>query len=176
LSDKPQLVIAFFDSGADAETAARRLVVWTRSNPLARLEAVGVLAKDEFGTLSSRKLGPRETRKGAGIGLIAGALGVLATGGLTLVQGLVVGAAGGGAVGSFFHKRLPLRPGTRSQIALRLEPGQAAVGALVPQRQSAAIADKLEEYGGKRDVAEPAADTPATPEPAPAPEPAHSSG
>jgi uncharacterized membrane protein len=170
LSDRPQLVISFFGSGDEAETAARRLVAWTRSNPLARLEAVGVLVEDDYGMISTRKLGPRETRKGAGIGLVAGAVGVVATGGLTLLQGLVVGAAGGGAVGSFFHKSLRLTPDARARIARRLDPGHAAVGVLVPVRQAAAIADKLEEYGGTRDVPD-AAPAPGTaPEPESAPE------
>jgi uncharacterized membrane protein len=167
LSDRPQLVMAFFDSGDEAETAARRLMAWTRSNPLARLEAVGVLVKDDYGAISTRKLGPRETRKGMGIGLAAGVIGVVATGGLTLLQGLVVGAAGGGAVGSFFHKGLHLDADARARVGRRLDPGHGAVGVLVPPRQAAAIADRLEEYGGTRYV--PDAPTPAT-EKAPAPE------
>jgi hypothetical protein len=156
VADRSGLVIAFFGSGEEADTAASRLVTWTRSNPLARLEAVAVLAKDPHGTLSATsRLGPRETRKGAGIGLLAGAIGVIASGGLPLKQGLLAGAAGGGAVGWFFHKSLRLDAETAAGIAHRLDPGRAAVAVVLPARQAAAIADRLEEYGGTRDTAGP---------------------
>jgi uncharacterized membrane protein len=162
MKDKPRLVIALFDSGEEADGAARRLTSWMRSNPAARLEAVGVLVKDEDGVVSTRKLGPREARRGAALGLLAGAVAGVASGGLTLLQGMLLGAAGGGALGSLFHKTLS--GDELAQVGRRLEPGHAAVGALVPGRQAAAVAEQLEEYGGSAETpdseraAEPAVD------------------
>jgi uncharacterized membrane protein len=147
LRDRTESVIALFDSTAVAESAARRVEYWTRSNPLAPLKALGVLAKTEDGSLSLQRLGPRETRKGAGIGLLAGAL-VSTTGGFNVLEGLAVGAVGGGAVGSLFRKGLRLSAETRSRIALRLRPGGAAVMAVVPAWQAGTVGDKLIEYGG----------------------------
>jgi uncharacterized membrane protein len=141
-------VIALFDTAVAAETAARRVDGWAGSTPLVRLDALGVLAKDENGSLSLRKLGPRETRKGAGIGLLAGALAASRADGLTVLQGLAVGAAGGSVVGSLFRKDLRVSHATRSRIAIRLSSGGAAVLAVVPARHAAAVTEKLVEYGG----------------------------
>lgn len=152
MSTASESVIALFGSAAVAETAARRVMAWTESNSLARVEALGVLAKGGNGRVSMRKLGPRETRKGAAIGLLAGALSAFASDELTLLQGLAVGAASGGVVGSLFRKDLRLRAETRSRIASRLSPGGAAVLAIVPVRQAAVVTEKLMEYGGAPDA------------------------
>ena len=148
MAEMSRLVAAFFDSGEEAEDGARRLVAWMRSNPAARLQAVTVLRKDEDGSVSKRKLGPREARKGAGIGLAAGVIAAVASGGVTLVQGMLVGAAAGGALGSLFHRSLRTAGGELERIGGRLDPGHAAIAALVPERQAPAVAEKLEEYGG----------------------------
>ena len=167
MSETAESVIALFDSTAVAESAARRVEFWARSNPLAVLKALGVLAKADDGSVSMQRLGPRETRKGAGIGLLAGAVVVSATDGLTVLEGLAVGAAGGGAVGSLFRKDLRLSAETRSRIARRLRPGGAAVIAVVPARQVETVGDKLIEYGGTLDDAS----TPPGPAPAGSAEP-----
>jgi hypothetical protein len=140
-------VVVLFDSATAAEIAARRVDAWTGVNSPTWLDALGVLAKADNGTLSMRNLGPRETRKGAVIGLVAGALAA-STGGRSMLRGLAVGAVGGGAVGSLFRRDLRLSHQTRSRIALRLSPGGAAVLAAVPAPHAAAVTEKLEEYGG----------------------------
>src|SRR4051794_30689815 len=99
------LVLAFFNSEAEADEAGRALGEWAKSNPLAQLGALGVLVEDEYGSLNTHKLGPRQTRKGIGIGAVLGVVGAVATGGLSLVGGAVVGGASGGAVGTLFPKR-----------------------------------------------------------------------
>jgi hypothetical protein len=151
LSDRPEPVIALFDSVVPAETAARRLSGWMQSSLDAELEAMGILTVAGNGLLSLRKLGPRETRKGAGIGLLAGAIAAATTGGLSLFEGLAAGAAGGGAVGSLFRKDVRLSHETRARIARRLSLGGAAVVVVVPVRQAAAVIEKLVEYGGAPD-------------------------
>jgi hypothetical protein len=164
LSDKPEPVIALFDSALPAEWAARRLSGWMRSDPFGQLEAMGILAKAGDGTVSMQKVGPRQTWKGAGIGLLTGALTASAVGELTMLQGLAAGAAGGGAAGSLFRRNPRLSHETRSRIASQLSPGGAAVVAVVPPRQAAAVTEKLVEYGGAPD----GAGTTPVPEPAPA--------
>ncbi len=151
MSNSPESVIALFDSVAVAETAARRIEAWTGSNSHGRLESLGVLVKADNGAVSLRKLGPRETRKGAAVGLVAGALSASATDGLSMFQGMAAGAAGGGAVGWLFRKNLRLSAETRSRIGVRLSPGGAAVLAVVPAWRAAAVTEKLVEYGGASD-------------------------
>jgi hypothetical protein len=126
-----------------------------RSDTFGRLDALGLLAKAGDGSVSMRRLGRRETWKGAGIGLLTGGIAASASEGLTMRQGIAAGAACGGVVGSLFRKHPRLSADTRSRIALQLSPGGAAVVAVVPPRQAAAVIEKLEEYGG-------------TPEPEPA--------
>jgi hypothetical protein len=168
LSDKPEPVIALFDSAVLAEMTARRLNGWMTSNTFARLDALGILAKDDDGTVSMRKLGPRQTWKGAGIGLLTGALTARKTSDLTLLQGLAAGAAGGGAVGLLFRKNVRLSPETHSRIAQQLRPGGAAVVAVVPPPHVAAVTEKLVEYGGATDARSAPNPTPArAAEPAP---------
>jgi uncharacterized membrane protein len=169
VTDKPEPVIALFDSAVLAEMTARRLNGWMRSNSLAQLDALGILAKDDDGTVSMRKLGPRETWKGVGVGLLTGALTARRTDELTMLQGLAVGAAGGGAAGLLFRRNVRLSPETRSRIAQRLRPGGAAVVALVAHGQVAAVTEKLVEYGGAPDESRTA------PGPTPAATPAPSS-
>jgi len=154
-----RLVVVFFGSRDEAEIAARRLAAWMRSNPLARLRALGVLAKDPDGAVSTRRLGPRGAREGAGIGLLVGIGAALATGGLTLLHGMVLGVAGGGALGVLFHKRVGLTATERRRIGSHLDSDRAAVVAVVPARQAAAVEEKLEEWHGVREQmdAEPAA-------------------
>jgi hypothetical protein len=141
-------VIALFDSAVLAEMTARRLTSWMRTNSFARVDALGILEKDDDGTVSLRKLGPRETWKGVGIGLLTGALTARRTDELTMLQGLAVGAAGGGAVGVLFRRSVRLSPETRARIRRQLRPGGAAVVAVVPPQQVAAVTEKLVEFGG----------------------------
>jgi uncharacterized membrane protein len=149
MADKPQLVIAYFESEEVADGAARRLVTWARADPLARLAAAGVFVKDEHEQVETHKLGPREARRGAAVGLVLGGLAALVSGGVTLLQGVIVGGAGGGALGSLFHKGLGTTGDDVERIGSRLDGGRAAVGVLVPERQAPAVAEKLQELGGE---------------------------
>lgn len=169
MSDKPEPVIALYDSTVPAETAARRLTEWMKTSSPARLEALAILAKADDGTVSMRKLGPRETLKGAAVGLLSGALTALTTDDLSVLQGLAAGAVGGGAVGALFRKKTHLSHEARSRIASRLSPGGAAVVAVVPPRHAATVTEKLVEYGGALDAAanRPAPANPASPSTAP---------
>jgi hypothetical protein len=143
-----QLVLAFFDSEAAADGAAGALRAWAKRNRRVQLEAVGVLVRDADGNAKAGKLGPREGRKGLGIGVALGIVAAVASGGVTLAEGVLVGGAGGGLVGSLFHKSLGLTKDDAERIGRRLDAGHAAVGALVPSNQAPAIAEELEALGG----------------------------
>ena len=67
---------------------------------------------------------------------------------------MAVGAAGGGLVGSLFHKGLGMNKEDVGRIASSLDDGHAAVGALVPANQADAISAELEALGGEPEVHE----------------------
>src|SRR5262245_35665876 len=106
MASDPQLVLAFFDNEAAADGAADALRSWAKTNERIELEALGVLVRDEHGEVNTHKLGPRETHKGLGIGVVLGTVAAVASGGISLLEGVAVGGAGGGVLGSLFHKSL----------------------------------------------------------------------
>src|SRR3954453_12072913 len=146
------LVLAFFDNEAAADGAVGALQSWAKHNRRVQLDAVGVLVKDDDGEVKTHKLGPSEGRKGIGIGAVLGVVAGIASGGLTLVEGALVGGAGGGLLGSFFHRSLGLSEDDAARIAARLAGGHAPVGALVPEPQAPTIARELETFGGEPEV------------------------
>jgi hypothetical protein len=154
MASKQHLVLAFFDSEDIADGAADALRGWAKANQRARLAAVGVLVQDVNGNVKTHKLGPREAKKGIGIGTVLGVVGAVASGGVTLLEGVAVGGAGGGLLGSMFHKGLGMTKEDVARIASRLEDGHAAVGALVPANQAPAVSDELESLGGDPEVHE----------------------
>jgi hypothetical protein len=162
MASKPHLVLAFFEDEDAADSAATTLTDWAKSNRRVELDALGVLVLDDKGKVKTHKLGPREVRKGVGVGALLGAIAVVATGGLSLAEGVVVGGAGGGALGSLLHRGLGLDSDDMARIAGRLGSGHAAVGALVPANQAPAIAGRLEELGGDPEAHEVADAAPAT--------------
>jgi len=154
MASNPHLALAFFENEDAADGAAGALRAWARSNRRVQLEAVGVLVKDEQGEVKTHKLGPREGKKGIGIGAVLGVIGAIATGGITLVEGAVIGGAGGGLVGSMFHKSLGMSKDDLERIGSQLDAGHAAVGALVPSNQADAVSGELEALGGEPEVHE----------------------
>lgn len=144
-----QLVLAFFDTEAAAQTAADSLTKWDKANKDVKAGAVGVLVKDDKGNVKQELLGPRAAGKGAGIGLILGIIAAIPTGGLSLLAGVAGGAVGGGIIGAFFHKHLGLKKEDLERIGKEFDGGKAAVGVLVPDDEAAAFTAKLAELGGK---------------------------
>jgi len=152
MASKPHLVLAFFENEDAADGAAHALGEWAKENRRVQLDAVGVLVKDEEGEIKSHKLGPREGRKGIGVGAVLGVVGALASGGLTLIEGAALGGASGGIVGSLFHKGLGMSSQDLTRIGGRLDEGHAAVGALVPPRQAESVSEELEALGGEAET------------------------
>src|SRR2546421_10792821 len=96
MASKPHLVLAFFENEDAADGAAHALGEWAKENRRVQLDAVGVLVKDEEGEIKTHKLGPREGRKGIGVGAVLGVVGALASGGVALIEGAAPGGARGG--------------------------------------------------------------------------------
>src|SRR5881398_1197309 len=99
MADNDQLVLGFFESEQAADGAAGALRSWAKTNRRVQLEAVGVLVKGDDGNVKTHKLGPREGKKGMGVGAVLGAIAAIVSPGLTLVEGAALGGAGGGLVG-----------------------------------------------------------------------------
>ena len=98
MAENTQLVLAYFDSEAAADQAVDAVKSWDQAREDIKLGNIGVLVKGADGKVKEHKLGPRDTAKGAGIGLALGALLAIPTGGLSLLGGALVGGAAGAAV------------------------------------------------------------------------------
>ncbi len=144
-----QLVLAFFESEADADKAAGDLKTWVKVSEEVKLGAVGVLVKDENGKIKTHKLGARAGGKGAKTGIILGVIAAILSGGVTLLGGIVGGAVGGGILGSLFHRGLGMSDDDISRIGQELDQGRAAVGVVVTADEVPSVSAKLEELGGK---------------------------
>jgi uncharacterized membrane protein len=146
MAEDKQLVLAYFENEAAADRAAEALKAWDKASDEIKLGNVGVLVKDAQGEVKQQKLGPRDTAKGAGIGLVLGVLAAPFTAGLSMLGGAVGGAVGGGAIGTLFRRGLPEEEVER--IGGELDAGHAAVGALVEEGEAAQVTAKLTELGG----------------------------
>lgn len=140
-----RMVLGIFANEDAADAAARSLVTWVKDDDVVS-RAVGVLVVDDNGQIKEHKLGARDGKKGAGIGLL---LAVVAP--PTLLAGMI----GGSVLGHFHHKGLGLTAADREQIAAELAGGKAAVGVLVEEDPEAhMISEKLIELGGTTQVHE----------------------
>ena len=139
------VVLAFFNDEPTADDAVEALKTWDKGDDLVKLDAIGVLALDDKGTIKTHKLGKRSVGKGAGIGLV---LAVIAP------PTLLAGVIGGGLLGAFHHKGLGLKAADRDRIAAQLTGGQAAVGVLVLPAMAIDVSAKLADLGGTAEVHE----------------------
>jgi uncharacterized membrane protein len=135
-----QLVLAFFENEAAADSAVAALKQWDKATDAIKLGAIGVLVKDEKGNIKTHKLGSRKTGTGA---LIFGLVGLL-SGGMTVVGGLIFGAI----AGSLFHKGLGMSKDDVTRISTSLDGGKAAVALVVSADEADAVSAKLAELGG----------------------------
>jgi hypothetical protein len=139
-----QLVLAIFESEADADAAAEALKRWDDASDDIKLKSTGILVLDGHGELKANKVGRRSTGKGAGIGLI-------------LAMATPVGAAaviGGGILGALHHKGLGISQADRDRLGQELTGGKAAVGTVVDSREAEAVSAKLAELGGTAETHE----------------------
>lgn len=143
---KKQLVLAFFDNEAAADSAVTALKSWDKASKDIKLGSIGILVKDDKGKIKTQKLGSRHTGAGIVLGAVAGVL----TGGLSLLGGAIIG----GVLGTFFHKGLGMSKDDLARIDKQLDGGKAAVGVLASDDEVAAVSAKLTELGGKPETHE----------------------
>jgi uncharacterized membrane protein len=143
-----ELVLAFFDTEDAADAAAKALRDWEKASEYMKVDAIGVLAKDDDGQVKEHKLGRRAGKRGMGIGVALGLVAAIPTGGLSLAGGVLGGAGGGAAIGQFFHKGLKMSDEDAARIGRELDAGHAAVGVLTWDSETQAVSEKLKELGG----------------------------
>ncbi len=128
--DKNTNMIVDYFAGADkADDAADSLKAWDKDNKDVKLGGIAILTWED-GKMKTRKVGTRDTGKGAGWGTALGAAVGVLSGGVTLIGGALAGAAGGAAVGSFFHKGLGLTDADKTKLEDHLKNGGAALVAM----------------------------------------------
>src|SRR5512132_4287290 len=146
--DKQQLVLAFFDTEDAADQAAKALKGWEKATEYMKVDAIGVLVKDDKGQVKEHKPGKRAGKHGMGVGVALGVVAAIPTGGLSLAGGVLGGAAGGGVIREFFHKGLKMSDEDTARIDRELDAGHAAVGVLAWDFEADAVTAKLTELGG----------------------------
>ncbi len=139
-------VVAIFDNSAAADAAIGTLQNWDKANDEIKLGAIGVISKegDKVKTHTGRK-GGSGAKAGAIVGVIAGVL----SGGVTLIGGALVGALGGGVLGSFFKKSIALSKEEIAQIGAELDAGRVAVVVACDDNEVEATSAQLAQAGGK---------------------------
>jgi len=134
-----QLVLAIFESEAEADNAAEALKRWEDDSDDVKIKSMGILALDSNGKLRTDKVGRRSTGKGAGIGVILA---------MATPIGLAAGIIGGAALGALHHKGLGVSQDDRDRLGQELAGGKAAVGVVVDSSHADAVSTRLGELGG----------------------------
>jgi uncharacterized membrane protein len=143
------LVVAYFDTKAQAEQAAESLKNWDKANDDIKLGAMAVVSKNEKGKVENTDLGPRNTGKGAAIGVIAGAAAGLLSGGLTVVGGALLGGILGGGVGALNKQGIGLSQEDLDRMQAELDAGHAALLAMADEHEVADTTAELTRLGGR---------------------------
>ena len=137
-------VIAVFPSMDAAKSAASTLHDWTKDNKMQVGDIGYVYMKgDKVKTKRWRKTG-----KGAKWGLVVGGIAAVLSGGITLIPGLVGGAAAGAVVGAFVHNSLGISKDDVKKLGADLDSGKVAVVVTCPGNESDDITGQLKTEGG----------------------------
>ena len=113
------VVLGIFPDEAAADAAAHALKEWDYVDDDVKVNAIGVLALDDNGTLKTHKLGPRTWGKGAGIGFV---LAIVAP------PTVVAGAVAGGALGALHKKGLGIEDADRELLGNTLRSLRRTIG------------------------------------------------
>jgi uncharacterized membrane protein len=143
------LVVAYFDTKAQSEQAAESLKNWDKANEDIKLGAMAVVSKNEQGKVETSNLGPRNTGKGATIGVIAGAAAGLLSGGLTVVGGALLGGILGGGVGALSKQGIGLSQEDLDRMSSELDAGHAALLVMADEAEVADTTAELTRLGGR---------------------------
>ena len=138
-------VVALFDNLAAANSAIAGLEQWDKASDDIKLGNIGTISKDgdKIKTNAGRK-GGKGAKAGAIIGIIAGVL----SGGVTLIGGALVGAVGGGVLGSFFKKSVGLTKEEIAELGVELDAGRVAVVVACDDNEVEATSAQLTQAGG----------------------------
>jgi uncharacterized membrane protein len=147
------LVVAYFDTKAQAEQAADSLKSWDKANEDIKLGAIAVVSKNEQGKVETTNLGPRNTGKGATIGVIAGAAAGLLSGGLTVVGGALLGGILGGGVGALSKQGIGLSQEDLDRMQTELDAGHASLLVMADEAEVADTTAELTRLGGRAQAA-----------------------
>ena len=142
-------VVAYYHNEDAAEYAAEELKMWDNANADVKLGAVAIVTLDpKTGELKTDEVGQRKGKRGALWGTALGAVAGLMTGGLALVPAVLVGAGGGGAVGSMLHKKVGMSDEDREKMAANLRGGGAVLVAMADDFEVAATEAEMVRTGG----------------------------
>lgn len=141
MAKNKQLVLAFFDNQAAAESAMNELKQWDKQVQGIKFDNIGMLVKDDKGKIKTHVEGPRRT----GVGIVLGALAAVLTGGISLIAGAVLG----GVLGHFVHKGMGMSKDDLARISGELDGGKAAVAVLVDESEVKAVTSWVTTLGGK---------------------------
>ena len=143
------LVVAYFPSLDAAENAADSLKSWDKANHDVKLGAIGILGLNpDSGKLEVKETGQRDTKKGAFWGAALGAAAGILTGGIALIPGLILGAAGGGGLGALNHKSLGMSDADRAKLEDGLRNGGSALAVMADDFEIADTQAELARLGG----------------------------
>jgi uncharacterized membrane protein len=141
------VVIAYYPGADKADMAAGQLKAWDKNNKAVKLGGIGILTWQD-GKIKTRKVGTRDTGKGAGWGTALGAAVGILSGGVTLIGGALVGAAAGAATGALFHKGLGLSDEDKTRLEDHLKSGGAAVVVMADGDEVDPTQAELSKLGG----------------------------
>jgi uncharacterized membrane protein len=149
-----QLVVAYFDSKDQAEQAADSLKGWDKASEDIKLGALAVVSKNEKGKVETTKLGPRNTGKGAKIGVIAGVAAGVLTGGLSVLGGALLGGVLGGGAGALTKQGIGLSKEDLDHMNSELDAGHAALLVMADAAEAADTMAELTRLGGRAQASE----------------------
>src|SRR4030095_5339757 len=147
-NDNKNVIIAYFPSVQDAETASNELKSWDKANDDIKLGGIGIL-KLEDGQIKTHSVGARASGTGATVGTFVGIVTGILSGGVTLVGGALVGLAGGAAIGGLKHKNLGLTDADIDTMKQELTDGKAALVVTADDPEVPRTLKEIERVGGK---------------------------
>lgn len=145
-----QMVVAYYVNEDAAEGAAADLKQWDKANADIKLGAIAIVTLNpKSGEIEAKEVGQRKTKRGALWGTALGAAAGLMTGGLALIPAVLVGAGGGGVVGSMFHKKVGMTDEDREQMTANLRAGGALLVVMADDFEVEATKAEMVRGGGK---------------------------
>jgi len=142
-----RFVWAVFENFDLADDAAKQLEKWDKALADIQLGSMGVIHMTDHSKVKVHNYGPRNTRKGAKVGMVLGILSALLPA-VSLVGGLVTGGILGGVAGSLSRKGLGLTDEDMVRVKKELESGRAILIVACDDIEIESTEAELERLGG----------------------------